>query len=155
MLACCFNIIVQSYFFEYLISSDIKHSTVSPDHTGCDPEARSKKAPSPEPFLFLKILQELLRIVGGRCPMLAQCFNIIIQSYFFGYLISSDIKHSFASPDHTGSGPEARSKKAPLPEPFLFLQCIKNTIKLLAPWAPSTNDCSMSAVLDGPAMKVP
>ena len=34
---------------------------------------------------------------------------------------------------------------------YLF---IKKTVMVLAPWAPRTRDCSMSAVLEGPAMKV-
>jgi hypothetical protein len=31
----------------------------------------------------------------------------------------------------------------------------KNTVMLLGPWAPITKDCSISAVLDGPAIKTP
>ena len=32
---------------------------------------------------------------------------------------------------------------------------IKNTVNPRAPWAPITSDCSMSAVLEGPATKAP
>ena len=31
----------------------------------------------------------------------------------------------------------------------------KTTLKLFAPWAPITKDCSISAVLDGPAINRP
>jgi len=33
--------------------------------------------------------------------------------------------------------------------------CSRNTVIVFGPWAPSTNDCSMSAVLLGPAINTP